>query len=271
MPVPIKGFCHQHVPHPSVLCPRSDCFLSAWIVNLWVVQWSPRSPTRCLAPARGPVTVGSVRGEHGCDVRDGTQALEGVQSGPRSPLLKLRIEWYFACSAASLIIPGLFSSCLSENQLFVWEQAPSPVAGKESPVHRRLELTAWPVWASPEGGCRDIVSCPWRRTFQTVPLVRAQGGCDIKRSVSCSFSSEEIKVILKSLKPAEHICLRKTWGQAVPRTSASPLQGSPRALPAPLVLNEERSLGDKKGFLRALCPRLSASSTPSPRSVPRGP
>lgn len=145
------------------------------------------------------------------------------------------------------------------------------MAGKESPVHKRLELTARPVWASPEGGCHDIVSCPLRRTFQTVPLLRAQGGCDIKRSVSCSFSSEEIKVNLNSLKPAEHICLRKMWGRAVPRTSASPLQESPRAPPAPLVLNEERSVGDKKGFLRALCPRLSASSTPSPRSVPRGP
>lgn len=116
---PSRGYCHQHVPCPSVPCPRRDFFLSAWIVNLWVVQWSPQSPTRCLAPARCPVTVGSVRGEHGCDVRDGTQALEGVQSGPRSPLPKLRIEWYFTCSAASLKIPGLFSSCLSENQLFV--------------------------------------------------------------------------------------------------------------------------------------------------------
>lgn len=69
-------------------------------------------------------------------------------------------------------------------------------------LEKKAQFTS--VLSSQPGLLRRVVAMTlhllgWRRTFQAVPMLRAQGDCDIKGRVSCSLSSEEIKVNLNSL------------------------------------------------------------------------
>lgn len=95
-----------------------------------------------------------------------------------------------------------------------------PRAGTGRAAHNLPALISQLVWAF----STMVTMTSLTGTFQAVPMLRAQGDCDIKSSICCSLCSKEIKVNLNSLEAGLKAHLHEQnvdWGLHSAQTQGS--------------------------------------------------